>query len=267
MPVHNQREIITSNLNSLIANVAGTFELFIICDACTDGTIEAVTTWVTTLPPNLYTRDILLFSVVVIDQSTPVFETTADNMGFILARGKYILEVQADMQMIQYGFNRQLEKAFSTGTDVFAVSGRCAHDFHGISGIGKLGDSVEKCVQLPLEYLANFFVHQTCNRGPLLIDHQRLADIGYLDEQNFWLGDDDHDLMARAATRGWVCGYVPIEFISPINQGSTRKPRSPANQAVYDARKARAKIETTALAAAKEKNASYEPSIRPFIIY
>jgi glycosyltransferase involved in cell wall biosynthesis len=266
IPVHNQREIITTNLNSLIANIAGTFELFIICDACTDGTLEAVTTWVTTLPPNLYTRDILLFSVVVIDQPTPVFETTADNMGFILARGKYVLEVQADMQMIQYGFNRQLERAFATGDDVFAVSGRCAHSFIGTTGIGKLGELVEKITQIPLNHLPHFFMHQTCNRGPLLIHRQRLADLGYLDEQNFWLGDDEHDLMARAATHGWVCGYIPIEFISPINQGSTRKPRSPANQAVYDARKGRAKSETTALAAAKEKNASYKLSVRSFVI-
>ncbi len=263
IPVHNQRDIIIRNLNSLIANIAGTFELFIICDACTDGTLEAVRAWVSALPANLYTRDILLFSVVVINQSTPVFETTADNMGFILARGNYVLEVQADMHMIQYGFNKQLEKAFATGADVFAVSGRCAHSFDGTTGVGKLGELVEQRTQIPLDHLANFFVHQTCNRGPLLIDRQRLAELGYLDEQNFWLGDDDHDLMARAADKGWVCGYIPIEFISPIADGSTRKPRSPANQAVYDARKARAKPEVTALSVAAQKNTHVALSIRP----
>jgi hypothetical protein len=265
MPVHNQREIITRNLNSLIVNIAGTFELFIICDACTDGTLEAISAWVSTLPTNLYTRDILLFSVVLIDQSTPVFETTADNMGFILARGRYVLEVQADMRMIQYGFNRQLEKAFATGGDVFAVSGRCAHDYRGVSGLGKVSQHVEERSNIPLDHLANFFVHQTCNRGPLLIDHARLAELGFLDEQNFWLGDDEHDLMARAAIHGWVCGHIPIEFISPLSDGSTRKPRSPTNQAVYDARKARAQPAATALQAAKEKNAPYTPSIRPLI--
>jgi hypothetical protein len=266
IPVHNQRDIIIRNLNSLIVNIAGTFELFIICDACTDGTLEAVRAWVSALPTNLYTHDILLFSVALIDQSTPVFETTADNMGFILSRGHYVLEIQADMRMIQYGFNKQLEKAFATGADVFAVSGRCAHSFDGTTGVGKLGELVEQRTQIPLDHLANFFVHQTCNRGPLLIDRERLAELGYLDEQNFWLGDDDHDLMARAASRSWVCGYIPIEFISPITDGSTRKPRSPGNQAVYDARKARSRSESTAFAAACQKNAHYTPSIRPLDI-
>ncbi len=265
MPVHNQAGIIIRNLNSLIVNVAGTFELFIICDACTDGTLEAVRSWVDALPANLYMRDILLFSIVLIDQSTPVFETTADNMGFLLARGRYVLEVQADMRMIQYGFNRQLEKAFATGDDVFAVSGRCAHNYSGIQGFGKINQHVEERSNIKPQHLATFFIHQTCNRGPLLIDRARLVDLGFLDEQNFWLGDDEHDLMARAAARGWVCGYIPMEFFSPLADGSTRKPRSPANQTVYDARAARARPAMTALAAAKKDTRAFQPTFRNII--
>ena len=36
----------------------------------------------------------------------------------------------------------------------------------------------------------------------------------YLDEVNYFLETSDHDLFARAyVERGWICGYVPIDFI------------------------------------------------------
>ena len=43
-----------------------------------------------------------------------------------------------------------------------------------------------------------FYVAETCNRGPLLFVGRRLKALNYLDEDNFVLGDDDHDVMARA---------------------------------------------------------------------
>lgn len=98
---------------------------------------------------------------------------------------------------------------------------------------------IEQRSEIRLEHLNGIFINQTCNRGPLLIDRERLKSIGYLDEQNYWLGDDDHDLMVRAALKGWLCGFVAIEFLSPMANGSTKKPRSVADQTVFDLRKAR----------------------------
>jgi len=44
-----------------------------------------------------------------------------------------------------------------------------------------------------------------------------------LDEENYFLDDSDHDLMARAfLEKGYLCGYVPIEFSAPLYVGSTR---------------------------------------------
>ncbi len=57
-----------------------------------------------------------------------------------------------------------------------------------------------------------------------MFDKEKLSELGYLDEQNFVLGDDDHDIMLRAKyQKNWICGYVPIEVYSLLSDGSTRK--------------------------------------------
>ena len=62
---------------------------------------------------------------------------------------------------------------------------------------------------------------------------QLLEQLNYLDDFNFPLENSDHDLFARAwHFHKWICGYVPIEFDSPLEHGSTRKPRDKLNTEV-----------------------------------
>ena len=57
----------------------------------------------------------------------------------------------------------------------------------------------------------------------------------YLDEVNYFLETSEHDLFARAyVERGWICGYVPIDFIALLENGTTRKKRDKLNQEYYD---------------------------------
>jgi glycosyltransferase involved in cell wall biosynthesis len=242
VPVHNQENIIVRNLASILSNTAGTFEMIIICDACTDTSIDRIKRFVEAIPvgeDRTCKQDQQLCAIIVIEQVTPIFETSCDNIGFTLARGRFCLEIQADMQMIQYGYNEQLAKGIYNYPEVFAVSGRCCHDLTQHQAIGKFDFLIEQRSDIRLEHLNGIFINQTCNRGPLLLDRERLKSIGYLDEQNYWLGDDDHDLMVRAALRGYLCGFVAIEFLSPMADGSTKKARSAVDQTVYDARKTR----------------------------
>ena len=52
-----------------------------------------------------------------------------------------------------------------------------------------------------------------------------------MDEKNFFLNDSDTDLFARAYyQKNYICGYVPIDVISKLVDGSTRKPRDKINQ-------------------------------------
>ena len=153
----------------------------------------------------------------------PLFETKCDNIGFRCSTGIYCLEIQADMNMTEMGYNLQLTKPFHILDNVIAVSGRCAHNLYNGYGIGKLGERVENTLE-ELNIERNlFYVFETCNRGPLLIHKAKLEELGFLDEENYFLDDSDHDLMIRAyLSKGYICGYVPIDFHAPLQLGSTR---------------------------------------------
>ena len=62
-----------------------------------------------------------------------------------------------------------------------------------------------------------------------------MAELGYLDEEHYFQDNSDHDLMARAyLLKGYICGYVPIDFSSPLKHGTTRKSIDPKNRAKLD---------------------------------
>lgn len=227
-PVYNQEFIIVDNINSIVNNIIGDYEIILIFDNCVDYSEKNIIEYFS----NFKFKDSGLKRVICINQPSPIFETSCDNIGFRLSRGKYIIEIQSDMKMMTFGFNFILSKPFRLFDDVFSVSGRCTHNypFDGY-GFGKLGEMVEKPLNVGYNQMNKYFIMQTCNRGPLLFLNDRLKELGYLDEQNFVLGDDDHDINLRAFNyKKWVSGYVPIEFYSPLSNGSTRKEMNTQNK-------------------------------------
>lgn len=235
--IHNQEAIIEQILRGIYANTIGLWELIIVFDACTDGSEFAVTEMLANMDFHGY-PDFL--GLTIIHQPTPIFETSTDNLVATIARGKYYINVQADCKLHTFGWNWLLSKPCIAWTDVFAVSGRAAHDlFAPQSGIGKLGFDGCEPLKQNFDHGNTFYSYESCIRTPLLFDLEKLRELGYMDEQNFCMDGDDHDLMARAALKGYRCGYVPIEYESPIEWGSTRKGMDAVNQAVFDARMAR----------------------------
>jgi glycosyltransferase involved in cell wall biosynthesis len=222
MPVYNQESILVPNVQSVLDCTQCSFELIVILDYCFDNSERNLLAFVESLnPPSA------LVQITVFKTEYPLFETKCDNIGFRFATGTYCLEIQADMKMVEPGYNLHLVKPFLQYDNIIAVSGRCAHNLFTGEGIGKLGAAVER----PLAELGisknSFYVFETCNRGPLLLDRSKLAELQFLDEENYFLDDSDHDLMARAyLTKGYLCGYVPIEFESPLQHGSMRNHNS-----------------------------------------
>ena len=222
IPVYNQEKIIEKNINSIITNMSGTFELFIILDFCFDKTKSILENFLdkkhSTMPNSL--------SRIVIFENTdvPLFETKCDNMGFKNSLGKYCLEIQADMEMCEFAFNKQLTRPFDHVENVIAVSGRCTHNiFGGFKGIGKTGRNIGKSIKQLGVNKNKFYSMETCNRGPLLLDRLKLKEMDYLDEKHYFLGNDDHDLMVRSYVKHkYICGYTPIDFIAPLGNGSCR---------------------------------------------
>ena len=137
------------------------------------------------------------------------------------------------MKMTEDGYNLELTKPFKLLNNVIAVSGRCSCNLN-FQGIGKLGIDIEKTVE-ELNITRNiFYVFETCNRGPLLLDREKLKELNYLDEESYFLDNSDHDLMIRAyLEKKYICGYVPIDFIAYLEHGSTRNTKTYNNCKEY----------------------------------
>ena len=222
IPVFNQQKIIIKNINSIISNTLGDYEIIIINDYSNDKTLELLKNFFLNFEP-IYSN---FKRIRIIDTYWPLFETKCDNIGFKLSKAKFVLEIQADMQMLTKGYDQILSKPFNKIENVIAVSGRCAHFFdykNQSDGTGKLGVNIEKSIKELNVKSNNFYIFDTCNRGPLLIDNYKLRQMNYLDETNYFLDNSEHDLMLRARlSKNYICGYFPIDFYAPLKDGSTR---------------------------------------------
>lgn len=237
MPIHNQAPRIQLVLDSVVDMTLGTYELILILDGCTDNTPAQVQEWIAALDrPARLTR-----IEVLVNPPPGKFETSCDNQGFRTAKGTYLIELQADMKVLTLGYNILLASPLEQYPDLIGVSGRCCHRVNHSPGtnVGKLGTKVER----PHEVLQSFdgfgtvFLSHTVNRGPLVLRASMVRELGYLDEDHYVLGDDEHDLFARAwVFKQWRCGFVPVEVYSPLDWGSTRAPRSPEAQAYLESR-------------------------------
>lgn len=195
IPVYNQENIFIRNLQSVIENTLDNFEIIVILDFCTDNTENTLLKFL-----DNYVNNKSNFVRLLIFKNTdkPLFETKCDNIGFKNSTGIYCLEIQADMEMTQLGYNIHLTKPFNILNNVIAVSGRCAHNLYDHNGFGKLGTDIERKIDVLNVDKNSFYVLETCNRGPLLIDREKLKELNYLDENEYFLDNSDHDLMARA---------------------------------------------------------------------
>ena len=222
IPVFNQQKIIIKNINSIISNTLGDYEIIIINDYSNDKTLEILKNFFVNFEP-IYSN---FKRIRIIDTYWPLFETKCDNIGFKLSKAKFVLEIQADMQMLIKGYDQILSKPFYKIENLIAVSGRCAHFFDykdESDGTGKLGVNIEKSLKELNLKNNKFYIFDTCNRGPLLIDNNKLKQMNYLDERNYFLDNSEHDLMMRARlSKNYICGYFPIDFYAPLKDGSTR---------------------------------------------
>lgn len=224
VPVHNQEEIISKVITSIFTKTKQLFELIIIFDGCTDLSRENAI--------NSIVKSQNLCRVTLLTNQNGIFETSCDNQGFMISRSEFIIEIQADMIIEEEDYDVLLCRPLIQYTDIIAVSGRCCHQvIDDTKGIGKLGMLVQQPHKIKDK--SKLFLSQTCNRGPLILRKSMLVALNYLDEEHYALGDDEHDLFARAwVQKKWRTGFFPIEYQSRIEWGSTRKSR-PAHVQQY----------------------------------
>jgi glycosyltransferase involved in cell wall biosynthesis len=206
LTVHNKDWMIKDVMDSVYNHTVGEYELIIILDGCSDRSEEIVLS-------NLKDNTKIFYA-------ENVFETKANNIGLKQSQGDKVIIVQDDMIINEYSWNKNLSKPF-VFDDVFAVTAKTAHNW-------ELNDSL---IVLDVDHANQsntdrdtFAIRSCVNRGPLMIDHNVLSDLNYLDEIYSPQVMDDHDLCFRAYLEyGKRCGYYFIDFTSEDSWGSTRK--------------------------------------------
>jgi len=230
LTVHNKEWMINQVLSGIVSNTEGDYELIVVLDGCTDKSFDVVEDF-------FYGKDINHLIATTPD----VFETKANNVGLRSAKGEYVIIVQDDMIIREKGWNVRMQKPFDTFDDVFAVTARTAHNWVFNPNTQHLGmeedlnncwsdicfhtDHAERST-IPRDVFA---VRNSVNRGPLMIDHEVLKKLDYLDEKFSPQDMDDHDLCHRAyKDLGKVCGCYWIDVESKDEWGGTRVDGSPA---------------------------------------
>jgi len=157
--------------------------------------------------------------------------------------------VQDDVIVDEVGWNERLAKPAIAISEVFAVTARTAYNYRynphsqhiKLTEVDDL--AIDTCWSdiLYHESVADqsrglprdvFAIRSCVNRGPLLIDHEVLQSVGYLDEIYSPQDQDDADLCYRVYQKhGKVAGCYPTNFISDLSWGGSRPDGS--NQAAW----------------------------------
>lgn len=215
LTVYNKQDLIEWVLNSINENISSvTKELIIVIDGCTDRSEQIIKRTVSTgkFPPIkfIYEND--------------VFEVRANNAGLRKASYPYCMIIQDDMVIQEKDFDKKLLTPFNKFSDTFAVSARTAHDntiinneLHHVNISGR-ESGLAKGI---------YSVRDSCNRGPLLLQHEALEKLNYLDDAFAPINLDDHDLCMRAWTQlGLVSGAYMIDYRSDHEWGSSHTPKA-----------------------------------------
>lgn len=243
MPAFNHEPVIQDSIEAIAATASLPFDCIVVDDGSEDRTVERAKAFLECRQPSLLAR------ATIIRNPVPVYETASDNLGFALAETEIIIEIQADIQIREPGFDGLLLRALTTSPAPSAISGRCGHTFRSLRSrmdfqslfssrssefVGLCGRAIRTPEAVnPIK--GRIYRCETVNRGPWVLLKSDLDRHGCLDERNFFLGNDDHDYHRRVfEAEGRRPLYVPIALYSPLAQGAMRRRRTGLNRDVFD---------------------------------
>lgn len=226
LTVHNKEATVAKILNGLTSTLgADTDRIIIILDGCTDGSQDAVQSFIRSAPPRFR------FDVVSTDD---VWETRANNVGLRMVESPYATILQDDMLLKERSWDRKLLDVFGNA-NVFAVTGRSAHDFSLAEGrfapvnlvgreypLGSVGFVARVVAKVAAwfqpywiyKFIAPTAVRLTVNRGPLVLNMEQARELNFFDEQFAPFELDDVDLCCRAFKRyGLRSAARPVYYI------------------------------------------------------
>lgn len=228
--VFNKDFLINQVLSSIKNNTKGSYEIVVVLDGCTDNSEKNVLNF---FKENQNISHKILYA-------NNVFETKANNIAAKNSSGKYIIIVQDDMVINEPDWNTRLSKPIKNFNDVYAVTARTAYNYILNSNSSHLKLSKEECLSIDncwsdittsVDHAQRengldrntFAIRNSVNRGPLLIRHDILQSVGYLNENFSPQDQDDADLNYRVFKKfGLLCGCYWIDYTSDLGWGGTR---------------------------------------------
>lgn len=217
--IFNKEAIIERIIKSLFTNSSELVKEYIfVLDGCTDNSPNIVINMIKDIPSN--TKHKIIFT-------DDVFEIRSNNVGMKNASQKYVCILQDDMEIIEKNWDKRLIQPFLYFNDIFAITSRSAlqMDCNGNFFNIKEGPVGHNCFKKDNNISRDIvYINQMVNRGPLMMDLDKVKQLNYLDESlPGLLAADDHDLCVKAFLQhGWKCGSYWIQYYSPLEWGSTR---------------------------------------------
>lgn len=233
LTIHNKAWLIDKVVAGIIENTKTNSELILVFDGCTDNSEEVVDRTLNSLnPKNFKIKKLYVPNV---------FETKANNIGMKEASGDFIIIVQDDQVIMEKNYNLRMRKPVEVFDDIFAVTARTAHNWIYNSGSVHqyLKEDLDNCwcdilVHTDHKHRNNtdretFAIRDSGNRGPLLLRHDIVKKLNYLDETFSPSDMDDHDICYRAYKEfGMKAGCYWIDFQSEDSWGTSRISGGPA---------------------------------------
>lgn len=130
LPVFNQELIISDVIHGIVKSMTLPFELIVIDDASEDESLKEI---LCTCQEEYTHRLSNFLGYSIYQNSKSQFETYCDAFGFSKSKGKYLLELQSDMIVDDYGFDQRLADAMILFPNLFAISGRGTEPMDAIS--------------------------------------------------------------------------------------------------------------------------------------
>jgi glycosyltransferase involved in cell wall biosynthesis len=217
LSIYNQEKLIKRVLYGIFKNTTTPFNLILVFDGCTDKSELMALSYIKKSEPKLLKELIICYA-------SNVYETRANNIGFRKAKTDYMLTLQDDMVVNEYGWERRLTYPLRKFDDIFAVSSRTAQDIGLMKDLQNQSYFINQ-VSRELHSLPRniFAIRDSINRGPVAFNMKYLRSLDYLNE-NFAPSDlDDADLCLRAwKEKGLRCGAFSIDYISRREWGKAR---------------------------------------------
>jgi glycosyltransferase involved in cell wall biosynthesis len=224
--IHNKGFLLERVLNAIKQNTVLPYEIITVLDGCTDNSEQVLFDWI-----NKNTN--VQMKVMYADN---VFETPANNMAAKQSSEKYIAIIQDDCIVTEKGWDKRIIKPMQLFSDVFAVTGRCTHNyiFNPASQHVNMVENLDNCwcdILIATDHSQKiigqprdqFVIRNSINRSPFVVRNDVLNTMGYFDEAYAPQDQDDHDLCYRTYEKlGMVCGCYWVDWVSELEWGGTR---------------------------------------------